>query len=168
METRPEILLAVDDSEASYRAIRYVGTLVGGATGVRLRLFHALPPMPPELLEVGGSENPETEATEEAEAHAAQRRWLAEAEGTAAPIFARAKEILRAAQVSDSAIATACAPADGADNVASTILAAADTHGCDTIVVGRAAFSRFHALFHRHVGDALLNHGQGRTIWVVA
>jgi nucleotide-binding universal stress UspA family protein len=167
VETSPEILIAVDDSEASYRALHYVGTIVGRGTVLRLRLFHALPPMPPELLEGGGSENPELEAKEEADVHAAQRRWLAEAEAAAEPLFARCKEILRSAQISDSVIATACAPSDGAENVASTILAASQSHGCNTIVVGRTAFSRFHALFHRHVGDELISRGQDRTIWVV-
>jgi hypothetical protein len=52
------ILVAVDDSEHSARALRGVGTLLRDARNVQVTLFHMLRPMPRELLEHGGSESP--------------------------------------------------------------------------------------------------------------
>ena len=55
------ILIAVDGSEHSARALRYVGTLLRDARDVQVTLFHVLKPMPRELLEHGGSEDPAEE-----------------------------------------------------------------------------------------------------------
>ena len=55
------LLVIVDDSVASKRAVRYVGKFVGKRRGFRIRLVHVLPSLPPELLEYGGS-NPAGEA----------------------------------------------------------------------------------------------------------
>jgi len=55
------ILIAIDDSEHSARALRYVGTLLREARDVRVTLFHVLKPMPRELLKHGGSEDPAAE-----------------------------------------------------------------------------------------------------------
>ena len=52
------ILVAVDGSEHSARALRYVGTLLRDTRDVQITLFHVLKPMPRELLEHGGSEVP--------------------------------------------------------------------------------------------------------------
>jgi hypothetical protein len=54
------ILLAVDESENSRRVARYVGSLLRQTPDVALALFHVLKPMPRELLEHGGSEDPAT------------------------------------------------------------------------------------------------------------
>ena len=56
------ILVAVDESENSHRAVQYVGALLRRTPDVAVTLFHVLKPMPRELLEHGGSENPAAEA----------------------------------------------------------------------------------------------------------
>ena len=56
------ILLAVDESENSDRVVQYVGSLLSRTPDLTLTLFHVLKPMPRELLEHGGSENPAAEA----------------------------------------------------------------------------------------------------------
>ena len=56
------VLLAVDESENSHRVVQYVGSLLGRTPDVVVTLFHVLKPMPRELLEHGGSENPAAEA----------------------------------------------------------------------------------------------------------
>ena len=43
--------IALDDSEHSTRALRYVGTLLREARDVQVTLFHVLKPMPRELLD---------------------------------------------------------------------------------------------------------------------
>lgn len=55
------ILIAVDGSEHSARALYYVGTLLRETRDVQVTLFHVLKPMPRDLLEHGGSEDPAEE-----------------------------------------------------------------------------------------------------------
>ena len=65
MHTSRHILIAVDASGASDRAVTYVGEMIGKRQGYRVRLLHLLPPLPPPLLEVAGSENSAIEQREE-------------------------------------------------------------------------------------------------------
>ncbi|MBU6435088.1 MAG: universal stress protein, partial [Nitrospirae bacterium] len=55
------ILLAIDESENSHRVVQYVGSLLRWTPDAAVTLFHVLKPMPRELLEHGGSENPAAE-----------------------------------------------------------------------------------------------------------
>jgi hypothetical protein len=58
MNNAKRILIAIDDSDASYHAVTYVGSIIGGREDFRVCLLHALPPLPRELLEFGGSSDP--------------------------------------------------------------------------------------------------------------
>jgi hypothetical protein len=51
------LLVVLDDSVASRRAVKYVGKFVGKRRGFRVCLVQVLPPLPPELQEHGGSED---------------------------------------------------------------------------------------------------------------
>ncbi len=55
------LLLVIDESPASVRAVEYTGNLLRRRQGFRIHLLHPLPPLPPELLEFGGAENPRKE-----------------------------------------------------------------------------------------------------------
>ena len=70
------ILLAVDESENSRRVARYVGALLCRTPDVALTLFHVLKPMPRELLEHGGSEDPATEAQLGVQLRDEQEAWI--------------------------------------------------------------------------------------------
>ena len=74
IETR--ILLAIDDSPASMRAVTYAAHLVGRRRGFRFCIVHVLPPFPPRLLEHGGTE------TSAKDLKAEQHLWLAAARKT--------------------------------------------------------------------------------------
>ena len=64
MHASKYIPLAVDDSEATARAVTYVASIIGGQPGFRLCLLHISAPLPPKLLEFGGAENPAEEETQ--------------------------------------------------------------------------------------------------------
>src|SRR5207245_5869892 len=85
------ILIAIDASEASDRAVAYVAQMIHGQHGCRVLLSHVPAPMPPELLEFGGRENPVVEQHTEAALHNAQTAWLAQVRQAAQPVFARAQ-----------------------------------------------------------------------------
>ena len=48
-----KILIAVDESDQSVRAVQYVGSLLRETQDVSVTLFHVLNPMPRELMEHG-------------------------------------------------------------------------------------------------------------------
>src|SRR5262249_21796494 len=89
MSNAKHILIAVDDSEASYRAVAYVGSIMSGCEGFRVCLLHALPPLPREFLEFGGSEDPQQEEREETRLHTEQASLIEAVKHTAEPVFTR-------------------------------------------------------------------------------
>ena len=106
MSNAKHILIAVDDSEASYRAVTYVGSIMSGGEGFRVCLLHALPPLPREVLEFGGSGAPQQEEWEAARLHTEQARWIEAVAQAAEPVFTRAKQILHEARVPADAVET--------------------------------------------------------------
>ncbi len=56
-----KLLLVVDESRSSKRAVTYVARTIGRRRGFQLCLAHLLLPIPPALLEFGGAENPDEE-----------------------------------------------------------------------------------------------------------
>jgi hypothetical protein len=76
MSIAMRILLAVDESENSHHVVRYVGSLLGRTPNVVVTLFHVLKPMPWELLEHGGSENPAAEEQLSVQLRDEQEAWI--------------------------------------------------------------------------------------------
>jgi hypothetical protein len=52
------ILVAVDNSKASMRAVNYVANIIAGMRDFTVCLLHVPGPLPPELREFGRSEDP--------------------------------------------------------------------------------------------------------------
>lgn len=167
MDANRNILIAVDDSEATNRAVAYVAMMIGGKRGFRVRLVHVLPPLPPELMEFGGAENPVVEEEKEAAMHESQARWLKDAEKTAAPVFESARAVLRQARVPMRSVTTYCCPAVPGENVVTDLLEDARTNTCGTVVIGRESFTGLRRFFAHHFADELVRQGHGLTIWVV-
>ena len=167
MANAKHILIAVDDSEASYRAVAYVGSLMSGCEGFRVCLLHVLPPLPREFLEFGGSEDPQQEEREETRLHTEQARWIEAAAQTAEPVFTRAKHILHEARVPEDAMETQMVDTVNTQDIVYNILETAHARHCGTVVVGRQSHHGLMALFTSHVSDVLLSQGEGLAIWVV-
>jgi nucleotide-binding universal stress UspA family protein len=167
MSNAKHILIAVDDSEESYRAVTYVGSLIGGCEGFRVCLLHALPPLPRELLEFGGSENPQEEERNEACLKTDQARWIEAVAQAAEPVFTRAKQILYAARVPEDAVETQVVDTVNTQDTVLDILEAAHARHCGTVVVGRESFHGLKAFWTSHVSDEVIRRGEGLTVWVV-
>lgn len=167
MDMRKNILIATDNSDASMRAIAYVAAIIGEQSGFRVELFHVLPPLPSEVLEIAWPDAPELAERAKAEFRAARTQWIAKAEQAAQPMFVRAKALLSEVGVPDEAIRTQVFASFDVQEVVADILEAARTRQCGTVVVGRETFSDFEKMFHRHVGDQLVPQGQGLTFWIV-
>jgi nucleotide-binding universal stress UspA family protein len=167
MSNAKHILIAVDDSEASYRAVTYVGSIIGRCEDFRVCLSHALPPLPRELLEFGGSEDPQQEEREEACIKAEQDRWLEAVAQAAEPVFTRAKHILHEARVPEDAVQTQIVDTVNTQDTVLDILEAAHARHCGTVVVGRKSYHGLTALVTSHVSDEVIRQGQDLAVWVV-
>ena len=88
------ILVAVDESENSNRAVKYVGSLLRETSDTAVTLFHVLKPMPRGLLEHGGSENPAAEAQLSEQLRRDQEAWIRQEAERECPFLIKAFETL--------------------------------------------------------------------------
>jgi len=158
------ILLAVDESENSRRAVEYVGSLLRRTPDVAVTLFHVLKPMPRGLLEHGGSENPAAEARLGAQLRTDQEAWIRKEREAECPVLKKACETLDRSGFDTSRVALKFGHED---DVAASILEEARTGRHETIAVGRHGTSRMKRIFGGGVTDQLLRDAQGFAIWVV-
>jgi nucleotide-binding universal stress UspA family protein len=156
------ILLAVDESESSHRAVRYVGSLLHRTPDVAVTLFHVLKPMPRALLEHGGSENPVVEAQMDQELHKNQEDWIRKERESECHVLKNACQTLKEAGFDTQRVTMKFGHED---DIARNILEEARGH--ETIVVGRHGTSRIRRLFGGGVTDQLLRDAKGFAIWVV-
>lgn len=161
------LLVAIDDSDASLKAVSYVGSMMGGRMDVTIYLWHMLSPLPPELLEFGGTENPVEELSKETEIHGRQEIWVRDQRRKAEPLFEQARKTLARAGLPAASIHCNHGACAHAQETVPGILDAAKANHCDTIVVGRHAFHGWHKLFGHHVSDQLASRCRDLTLWVV-
>jgi len=158
------ILLAVDESENSHRAVKYVGSLLRGTPDTAVTLFHVLKPMPRELLEHGGSENPAAEAQLGQELRNEQEAWIRKEGESESQVLNKACKTLTQSGFDRSRVTLKIGYED---DIARNILEEARNGKHETIVVGRHGTSRIKRLFGGGVTDQLLRDAKGFAIWVV-
>jgi nucleotide-binding universal stress UspA family protein len=158
------ILLAVDESENSHRAVKYVGSLLRQTPNTAVTLFHVLKPMPRDLLEHGGSENPAAEAQLGQQLRTEQEAWIRKEGESESHVLKKACETLTQSGFDRSQVALKIGHED---DIARNILEEARNGQHETIVVGRHGTSRVRRLFRGGVTEQLLRDAKGFTIWVV-
>ena len=167
MQRNEKILIAVDGTEASLKAVGYVASMMGGRKNVQVRLLHVLPPIPPSLLEYGGAEDPRKEHELSAQLHTAQAEWTAEAKHSARRSLESTLALLIDHGLLAQNISTEFSSSIHKPDVAREVLEAAHKWDCGTIVTGRHTLPWTKELFHRHVGEELVHSAKGFTVWVV-
>jgi len=161
------VLIAIDDSESSKRAITQVARQIHDPSACHIILLHVLRPVPPKLLEHGGAEDPQEEQRVEASLDAAQAAWQQQEIQASQPIFANAMAILKKANIPEQAIETQTyTPVPGQD-IATAIVDVAHDKACGTIVVGRSSYSWLRELMQSHVADKLGQQDRALHLWVV-
>lgn len=164
---RVRLLVVMDGSEASERALRYVTRVVGGRRNFRVCLMYALPPMPPALLEFGGARRPgEQESLEEA-LRRRQRQWVVEAKRQAKPALDRARGILRKAGMAPGRLAAKFLDPPMRGRMVEEILDQARARRCRGIVIGRESMSWLRELVDGDLAQELVRAAKGFTVWVV-
>ena len=166
-DTTDRLLLVVDESPGTKRAVNYVAKMIGRRRGFHVCLLYLLPPLPPELLEFGGAENPRTEKKLVVELRRDQQVWIASAKDSARPMLDDAIKVLREAGISRRAIDFECT--DPMDDRGATVavLGQAQAKQCHTIVIGHESHFWFHELSGDHLAEHLLRDASEITIWVV-
>lgn len=158
------ILLAVDESQNSHRAVKYVGSVLRGRPDTAVTVFHVLKPMPRELLEHGGSENPAAEAQLGQQLRNEQEVWIRKEGESESHVLNKAYDTLTQSGLDRSQVVLKIGHED---DVARNILEEARSGKHETIVVGRQGTSRIKRLFGGGVTDRLLRDAKGFAIWVV-
>ena len=167
MPVTKRLLIALDDSESSERAVTYVAHILEGQKAVQILLLHVPAPMPPRLLEFGGAEDPAQEHRGEAQLKAAQDRWVEEVRQAVQPVFSKAQSILHAAEIPAAAVKTHLAIRVNNESLESSIVEEAHAHQCETVVVGRESFSWVEELVQEHLAEKLIERAHDLTLWVV-
>ena len=154
-----KLLVVVDESGATKRALEYVAHLASRGQDFRICLAHALPSPPPELVEFRGAEK--------ARLHAYKRRWISVVEMTEQRALDRANAVLRRGGVAEKAIEAHYCNVVDPTRATQEILSLARSRTCDTVVIGRDSLSWLGELIHGDPAEELVRQGKGFTIWIV-
>jgi nucleotide-binding universal stress UspA family protein len=165
MPNNKRMLVAVDESDASRRAVGYVADMVGGNPGFHVGLFHLQ--LPPRMLEWGGSEDSAVEERVEEERSKAYEQMVEAAREKGTTFLQELQGPLAEKGIDVTARLVQFDEPLDRKKVARDLLAAAREGDYGTVVVGRHSFSGLKRLFQHHVGEELVHTGEGITIWVV-
>ena len=158
----PKMLLAVDGSETSTRAVEYVEHMISGCEGIDLTIFHVLE-IPPMLQESKGTEESRAELLEEKEKWEQEKRAEVQKE-----IFSPAAQILKTRGVRESVTTVRTKLAEDArHDVALAIIEEVKNGGHGTVVLGKRGISMVKEFMFGSVASKVVHHIQGCAIWIV-
>jgi nucleotide-binding universal stress UspA family protein len=154
------VVVAIDDSEASERALAYAGSVLRNADGVMIYPLHVLGPVPPELGGASGATPTESQRD-------IQAAWMTAARADARPLLERARSALENCGIPADAIKPRTTEVSSGDDVAEAIVIGARSLGCGTVVVGRDSISWVPQLFYRHIAETVARDAGGMAVWIV-
>ncbi len=150
MNNRQKILVAVDDTPTSEKAVKYIGDIAGNLKDLNVCLLHIYPEPPPGYY-ASGKSLPEYQAAREREA---------------ADIFAGALAILQKYGIRKQAISSECRMADHA-TISQTIINVQEAGKYGTIVVGKRGVSKAEEFLFGSISNALVHHSRDVAVWVI-
>jgi len=162
-----KILLAVDDSLASRKAANYVADLARRKKELSIHIFHASDPLPAELQEFRGAENPDDDKTLDAEFRRKRNSWEQKAKRAAEPLIKKTRLMLEQAGVAPEHISSQNTVLMHHEDLPDDILKAARDFDCRTVVVGRNAFPWLEELLASHLGEEVKRKAQGIFVSVI-
>ena len=144
------ILIAVDDSENSKRAVNYVAQILAGGRGHKVALLHVI--AEPEEDYFPSRKD--------------QQQWLAGYREKMTALLEDYREILRAHGFAAEAV-TVQTKLRNCPSMAECILKEREDLSYDTIVVGRQGLSRSEEFLFGSISSKIVTHGARCTVWVV-
>jgi len=154
-----KMLIALDSSPSSFKAVEYVAQQFGEARDLHVGLVHILPNLPAIFWDEGHI----LSGDEKLERQKVVDKWIAERKATMEPVFKRAREILTASGVKAQSIDTKSV-SDSTD-IADSIIEEARDGGYQTIVAGRCERSSKHIL--GGVASKIVSQGRGMVVTIV-
>ena len=153
-----KILLAVDSSPASMKAVEFVASLLGGH-GYEISIFHAIPGLEAihfDLSEKCRPELPEVDMSD---------TCLETFKLKVARLFRDVKDMLMTSGFESEKISEKVI--SGVRSRSEAIVKEAEDGGFGTIVVGRRGLSKVEAFFMGRVGHEVVYGGKMFSVWVV-
>jgi nucleotide-binding universal stress UspA family protein len=156
-----KLLIPVDGSAGSMRAVEYVAETFGQVPGVNIVLLHILPKLPPSMWDDGHILSEE----EHKEREMVIEEWEEKEEKPWEGIINQARAKLIQGGIAAEALNIKYQPtySDTADD----ILDEAVLEQCDTIVIGRHGTTGAKKLFMGSVSKKVVNHAKGIAVTVV-
>lgn len=145
------VLIAVDDSEASLRAVAYAGAMLHSLKAIKLHVLHII-------------NEPEEDFFPDLRE---QKRWIQEQqEKMGARLEAYRKVLLSRDVPADSVLLHL--KVRYCPSVAQCILKETEALDCKTVVIGRKGISREEEFLFGSVSNRIIHKAQDCTVWVVA
>jgi nucleotide-binding universal stress UspA family protein len=144
------ILIAVDDSDNSRRAVFYVAQMLGGVGGFKVAVLHVL----------AEAEEDYFSTLEEKE------KWFSQYAKKVEAMLENYRQILLQAGFDPKDVSVR-SPVRYCPSMAECILAERDTTQYHTLVVGRQGLSRSEEFLFGSVSSKIVNHAKNCTVWVV-
>ena len=167
MADRQHILVAIDDFPMTRHLEECLRKTIEDRNAVTIHLFHALGPLPPQLLESRGAEDPADEKKVEAEQVQLQESWFIRARQEAEPLLKAATARLRDLHFSDAEIKSHFFLLNHREDLVAEILKAARDNDCATIIVGHKSHPWLREQFHSHTAVQLKSAAPDVTVCAV-
>jgi nucleotide-binding universal stress UspA family protein len=145
-----KILLAVDTSENSRRAVSYVSQMIGGLEGFHVIFLHVINP-PEEDYFSSPSEHD---------------KWLHQYRLKIEALLEKYRQIFIQDGFDPKALSLRIV-LRYRPSIAECILEEQNRSGCSTIVVGRQGLSRSEEILFGSVSSKLVGHAKSCTVWIV-
>jgi nucleotide-binding universal stress UspA family protein len=157
------VLIAVDGSRNSLRAVEYAGRVFASNAEARLMLFHVLPAI--SRMSLNREEIKAIDARKGERADLVDLYWQVEDEDKMGRFFAEATNLLVLVGVRPEQIKSKCGVKEG--EIAPAILDEVELGHYETLVVGRRGLSRMREFFLGSISTEVVREAQGCAVCVV-
>ena len=144
------VLIAIDDFPMTEHLKEGLEPFFRNHPTATAHLFHALGPLPPQLLESPGAEDPVEEQKVEARQERQQKEWLARARAGAAPLLHTAIDEIR--QLPGIHVESHFLLLNHHEDLVDEIIKTARDNHCNHIVVGHHSYPWLRERLHSHSG----------------
>ena len=157
------VLIAVDGSRNSLRAVEYAGRVFAPNTEARLVLFHILPAI--SRMNLDKKEIKKIDARKAERPDLAGLYWRLEAEEKISKFFAEATDVLLRAGVNPEQIKSKFGVKKG--EISEAILEEVDLGNYETLVLGRRGLSRVKEFIMGSISTKVVREARGCAVCVV-
>ncbi len=156
-----KILIAIEDSKGSFKAVDFVSHHFSGISNVQITLFHVLQNMPAEFWDDGHvlSEDERKKREEVID------KWLANRKIKIEPFFKKAVKMLTEKGINPQQISTKTV--SETYDIADSILNEIKDGGYQILVLGRHSYSTTERILMGSVTSKIITHGAGIAVCVI-